>query len=58
MIHYIGYITPNRLKPLHLIINKINGYIDEHNVNKYSTLVHIKKRQRPSKKLWRTMEEY
>ena len=34
------YVTPNCVKPLHLIINKINGYIEEDNENKYLTLAH------------------
>ena len=41
--HTIGYSTLNRVKPLHLNINKVNGYIDYHNGNKYLTLVHTNK---------------
>lgn len=32
-------MTPNSMKPLYLI-NKISGYIKEHNGYKYLTLVH------------------
>ena len=34
-IHYIEYVATNSVKPLYLIINKINGYIEEINGNKY-----------------------
>ena len=43
LIYYIGYVTPTSVKPLYLIINKVNGYIDEYNGNKYLTLVHTGK---------------
>ena len=47
LIHHIGYmtgkslryITINSVNPLYVIINKINGYIEESNENKYLTLV-------------------
>ena len=39
LIYYIGYVTPNRVKSLYLVINKINGYFEESNGNKYSALV-------------------
>ena len=35
LIYCIGYVTPNSVKSLFLIINKINGYIKERNGNKY-----------------------
>ena len=35
-----SYMTPNSIKPLSLTIIKINGYIEEHNGNKYLTLAH------------------
>ena len=28
-MYYIGYVTPNIVKPLYVVINEINGYIDE-----------------------------
>ena len=47
LIYYIGYVTIkdskyveiNSVNPLYLIINKGNGYFEEINGNKYSTLV-------------------
>ena len=47
LIYYIGYVTLkglryvkiNNVNPLHLIINKINGYFEEINGNKNLTLV-------------------
>ena len=33
-------MTPNDIKIVYLIINKINGYYEEHNRNTYLTLVH------------------
>ena len=33
--YYIGYVTLNNVKPLSHLINKINGYIEKHNGNKY-----------------------
>ena len=34
IIYYIGYGTPNSLKPLHNNINNANRYIEESNENK------------------------
>ena len=47
LIYYIGYATIKDLKhikiysvnPLYLIFNKVNGYFEEINGNKYLTLV-------------------
>ena len=47
LIYYIGYVTikhwkyikVNSVNPLYLIFNKVNGYFEEINGNKYSTLV-------------------
>ena len=47
LIYYIGYVTDknlsykkiNSVNPLYLTINKVNGYIEESNENKYLTLV-------------------
>ena len=47
IIYFIGYITIknlsyvkiNSINPLYIIINEINGYIEESNGNKYSPLV-------------------
>ena len=35
----ISYATMNCINPLYLIINKINGYIEKSNGDKYLTLV-------------------
>ena len=47
LIYYIGYMTVkdskyvkiDNVNPLYLIIKKVNGYFEEINGNKYSTLV-------------------
>ena len=39
LIYYIGYLAPNSVKPLYLIINNKNGYIAESTVSKYLILV-------------------
>ena len=39
VLYYVGYVTPNSVKPLHFITNKINEYIEESNGSKYLTLV-------------------
>ena len=47
LFHYVGYmaaknhsyITINSVNPSYLIINKINGNIEESNVNKYLMLM-------------------
>ena len=41
-IFYIYYVKSNSVKPLYLIIKKINGYIEESNEGKYLTLVPAK----------------
>ena len=43
----LSYATINGVNPLHLIINKINGYIGKSNGNKCFMLVH---------KLWKKSE--
>ena len=39
LTYYISYETTNIVKPLYLIINLKNGYIEESNGNKYLALV-------------------
>lgn len=34
-IYYIGYMTTNNVKRLHLIINKINAFVEESNGNRF-----------------------
>ena len=46
--------TVNNVNPLYLIINKINGYIEESNGNKYLTLVSTYE----SKDTWKSMKNY
>ena len=41
LIFYIRYKTPNGVKPLNIIFNKINGYIEDNNGRKYPTLTTI-----------------
>ena len=38
-IYYVGYVKPDILKPLFIIINNANGYVKGSNGNKYLTLV-------------------
>ena len=38
-VNDLRYVKINSLNPLYLIINKINGYIEENNRKKYLTLV-------------------
>ena len=63
IIYYVGYITiknfsyvnVNSVNPLYIIINKIDGYIEEINANKYITLVSTDKNEDTLKKyteLW------
>ena len=62
IIYYIGYITIKNLSyikiitvnPLYLIVNEINGYIEESNGNKYFMLVSTDK-NKDIKKVNRTM---
>ena len=39
LFYCIGYASTKSVKPLYLIINKINGYIEESIGNKYLTVV-------------------
>ena len=39
MVKDVSYTTINRVNSLYLIINKINGYIEELHGNEYLTLV-------------------
>ena len=63
-IYYTGYLTvkilryieSNSVNVLNFIINKINGYIEESNGNRYLTLVPPDK-SKCMLKVWRTTEE-
>ena len=63
LIYYIGFVTMkdskhvriNSVNPLYLIFNKVNGYLEEMNENKYLTLVHSNEGKQKIKKygkLW------
>ena len=63
LINYIGYVTSNDLKyvkinsvnPLYLVFNKVNGYFEEIDKNKYITLVRTNDNKEKIKKyeeLW------
>ena len=54
IVEYIGYVTQNNVKPLYLIINKINGYVEENNWNIYLTVVPADRKQRYFEELWRS----
>ena len=41
LIFYIRYKAPNGVKPLNIIFNEINGYIEDNNGRKYPTLTTI-----------------
>ena len=38
-MYYVGHVILNSVKPLYLIMNNKNGYIEESNRNKYVTLI-------------------
>ena len=54
LIYYIGYVTIknskyikiNRVNPIYLLINRMNGYFEEINGNKYLTLMKAKKKNK------------
>ena len=58
IIYYIGYVTIknlsyvkiNNVNPLYLIIDKVDGYIEESNGNKFLTLVFTDKNEYTLKK--------
>ena len=43
------YVKTDSVNPLHLIFNKINGYFEEINKNKYLTLVATNKSKKNKK---------
>ena len=68
LIYYIGYVTikdlkyikMNRVNPLYLIFNEVNGYFQKTNGNKYLTLVLInesKEKIKKHKELWIKIRE-
>ena len=60
LIYCIGYVTPNSMKPLYLIINKVNGCTKEHNENRYLALVQIDNGKNALKRygdLWKKIKD-
>lgn len=55
-IYYTGHSAPNRVKPFYFIIRKMNGYMDEHNGNKYLILAHSDE-SKDALKVWSCTEE-
>ena len=61
LIYYMAYLAIKNLKyvkfnsvnPLHLLLNKVNGYFEEINENKYLTLVPINEnKEKKYEELW------
>ena len=50
----LKYVKINSVNPLYLIINKVNGYFEEINGNKYLTLVPINESKEKLKKNMKT----
>ena len=63
IIYYIEYVTikdskylkVNCVNPLYFIFNKVNGYFDQNDENKYWTLVPTNKNKENNIKIWKTM---
>ena len=60
-IYYIGYVTPNSVNSLYLIINNATGYIEEKNDgNKYLALIlayKIKNTLKKHEEIWSTTKD-
>ena len=50
------YVKINSVNPLYLTVNKVNGYFEEINGNKYLALVHTNESNENIKKIWKTVE--
>ena len=50
------YVKINGVNPLYLIINKVNGYFEQINGNKYLALVLNNENKKKQNKKWRTVE--
>ena len=50
------FVKTYNVNPLYLIFNKVNGYLDEINGNKYLTLVPTNETKERIKKIWRTVD--
>ena len=44
IVKYLSYAIINSVNPLYLVINEVNGYIEESNTHKYLTLMARKAR--------------
>lgn len=56
-VDHISYVTPNRVKPLHLIIGNTKGFNKESYENKYLTLFHTNERRNIYGKIWKNMKQ-
>ena len=59
LIYCIGYETSDGVKPLHIIFNKLNGYIEDNNGGKYLTLIPFDENKKAIKKcigIWNEIE--
>ena len=57
---YISCVASNGVKPLNLILNKMNQYTEEHNRNKHLILVHTDESKESLKKyeeLWKKIKD-
>ena len=50
------FVKTYNVNPLYLIFNKVNGYLEEINGNKYLTLVPTDETKERIKKIWRTVD--
>ena len=50
------FVKTYNVNPLYLIFNKVNGYLEEINGNKYLTLVPTNETKERIKKIWRTAD--
>ena len=56
MVKYISNVKINSVNSLYLIIDKMNGYIEASNGNKYLTVVHTDESKDTLKKIRRTVQ--
>ena len=50
------FVKTYNVNPLYLIFNKVNGYLEEINGNKYLTLAPTNESKERIKKIWRTVD--
>ena len=50
------FVKTYNVNPLYLIFNKVNGYLEEINGNKYLTPVPTNETKERIKKIWRTVD--